>query len=478
MLDKATTPKMGEFPPRGSGVSGREETPPSAAWAHPWELSPAWDWRPGKILLGQWNGRLIADPDQKEVKRNGDDRGIFTLAASRAGKTRTVLVPNLRRYPGSMLVIDPKGELARRTADFRFRNFAQDVAVIDPFGVSGFESALYNPLDELDPSSDTFIDDVGLVSDALIVDLDKDPHWTDSAKTLIILIILFMFVTDGPKTLTRLRRILLGSEGRLAGGDDGQDNLFRRMAERTEFDGLLALMAEGFLDKSERELGSVLSTAREQTRFLDSRPLARTLQASSVKLSDLKKRAMTIYYCLPAGRLATHYRWLRLAITLGLLELERDPTVPDHPVLFLLEEFAALQYMRPIERAAGFMAGFGVRLWSVLQDISQLKALYPKSWETFVGNAGVIQAFGNMDLATTDYLSKLLGTTQVVQTQKVWTSASAMGAGDNGLREHFRDVPLLAPSEVAASFARETNRQLLLVPGRPPIYLEKVRDNG
>ena len=42
-----------------------------------------------------------------------DDRPMVTIAGARAGKTSTVLEPNLLLYPGSMVVLDPKGELAR-----------------------------------------------------------------------------------------------------------------------------------------------------------------------------------------------------------------------------------------------------------------------------------------------------------------------------------------------------------------------------
>ena len=54
-------------------------------------------------------------------------------------------------------------------------------------------SASYNPLDELDLNAETFVDDAGLVADALIIDSKQEVHWTDAAKTLILAIILFMF---------------------------------------------------------------------------------------------------------------------------------------------------------------------------------------------------------------------------------------------------------------------------------------------
>jgi type IV secretion system protein VirD4 len=155
--------------------------------------------------------------------------------------------------------------------------------------------------------------------------------------------------------------------------------------------------------------------------------------------------------------------------------LERSP-VPRGalPVWFVLEEFPALGHMRSIETAAGLMAGFGVKLWSVLQDLTQLQTHYSKSWETFLGNAGIIQAFGNADVTTTEHLSKLLGSTQVNERQVVRLSAQAQTHGDPGFREHLRSVKLLDPNEITRLFSRESNRQLIISPGRPPIYMERL----
>ena len=61
--------------------------------------------------------------------------------------------------------------------------------------------------------------------------------------------------------------------------------------------------------------------------------------------------------------------------------------------------------MRQIEDAAGQIASYGVKLWPILQDLGQLKALYKERWETFMGNAGVLQFFGNNDLTTLEWIS-------------------------------------------------------------------------
>ena len=156
--------------------------------------------------------------------------------------------------------------------------------------------------------------------------------------------------------------------------------------------------------------------------------------------------------------------------------MERHP-VPygQLPVWFVLEEFAALGHMRSIETAAGYMAGYGVKLWTILQDLTQLKTHYPKSWETFLGNAGIIQAFGTVDATTNEYLSKLLGQTTISEVQKTRVTSRGMAEGDTGSRENLRSLSLLDAAEISYYFARETGRQMIISPGRPPIYIDRLK---
>jgi type IV secretion system protein VirD4 len=62
------------------------------------------------------------------------------------------------------------------------------------------------------------------------------------------------------------------------------------------------------------------------------------------------------------------------------------------------------------------MRGFGVQLWPVLQDLGQLTTLYPKRWESFIANAGVVQAFAPGDLKTAEWMSRRAGDTTVAVT--------------------------------------------------------------
>src|SRR6202011_5451272 len=113
---------------------------------------------------------------------------------------------------------------------------------------------------------------------------------------------------------------------------------------------------------------------------------------------------------LPADRLATHANFLRLVVTSALRALLRSPPSDKlPPVLFLLDEFARLGYLPPIETAMGIARGFGVQIWPILHDLNQLTALYKERWQTFIDNAGVLSAFAPRDLFTAKYLCDLCG---------------------------------------------------------------------
>lgn len=448
------------FPPRGSGLPDRANTPPSQAWGHPWELARTWDWRRGMVLFGEWEERRLGF---------NDDRHGVTVAGARSGKTSTVLTPNLLRYPGSVVVIDPKGELARDCVVHR-EAFGQRVFVLDPFNETGQASGSYNPFDELGFGKlEHVAADAAQIADALVIGNPRDPHWTDSAKNLVRGLSLHLLSSTAAVTLRELRRVLNGTPAEL-------DRLFTAMSNSDAFDGVVSNIGASFLGKLQaggRELQGILSTAQEQTAPLDD--IVGITDRSDFRLSDLKKGNLSVFLVLPGMRMGTHYRWLRLMIQQALCAVERNPVAQGGlPVWFMLEEFPALGHMRSIETAAGLMAGFGVKLWAVLQDLTQLQTHYPKSWETFLGNAGFIQAFGNSDVTTTEHLSKLLGMTQVMDRHDIRVSGSALSHGDTGRRENPRSVRLLDPYEITRHFSRETNRQLILVPGRPPIYMNRL----
>ncbi len=222
-------------------------------------------------MLGKHQGQLLG---------YGDDKPIVTVAAARSGKTATVLKPALFTYPGSMLVLDPKGELAAETAEHRRRILGQDVYVLDKDNCSGVPAASFNPLAELDRSSPTIVDDVDAMCETIIMDEggSEGSHWTNSARALARGLILHVLQMPQEEcNLVTVKQLLslthpalqqlqakLQAEGSKDAAEATQNALFMEMAAQgNAFGGALAGAGTSFLRKASRERSSIISTAED-----------------------------------------------------------------------------------------------------------------------------------------------------------------------------------------------------------------------
>lgn len=390
----------------------------------------------GSLVCGRsWIGEAF--DDLSTPLGHADDRHVCLVSGSRGGKGVGVIVPNLCFWPGSTIVIDPKGENATVTAQRRGAGSAyahamgQKVCILDPFDEVALPNTLkahYNPLDAIDPESDLAVDDAARVAASLIVIENRnEPYWEEAARNLVRGLILH--VLSAPylrqhRNLVTVRRLLtqgdwLRIERLRKAGDTVQppfEQLWSSMQRNHAFNGVVAGIGEQMATmaaQADRQFSGVLEAARTNTEFLDSIPMQRVLEHSDFDLGELKTnpRGLSIYLTLPARYMETHYRWLRLMITLAIGEMERIKTRPasGHPTLFLLDEFAGLRRMEVIEHAAAQAAGFGVKFLFVVQNLAQLAELYDKSWETFFGNSGLKLFFQVDDDFTRSYLVRQLG---------------------------------------------------------------------
>lgn len=474
------------------GVEGRlriESRLPRARFATRQEvLQHRFKDRSGDIFLGVVDGvtRAYERPDGRiEYRTAGgvligmrDDRHMFTCAATRTGKGRGVIIPNLLCYGGSCLCIDPKGENANRTAGWRHAGLGQQVKILDPFGVtearlSAFRAS-FNFLAGLTLDNPTIVEDAGLIADALVVADSKESHWTETARDFIEGVILHVvtspdFAAD-ERHLPTVADLISGRRMELA-------DLLTEMISNSCLSGRIVAAARALSEKHDAEQAGVVSTARRNLRFLNYDAIRNACSRHDFNLEDLKRQQMTVYLCLPALRMESCARWLRLFVNLTLGAMERVPTPPPTPVLMLLDEFPVLQHMKELETAAGLLAGLGVKLWPISQDLTQLKQLYEKRWETFLGNSGVLQFFGPADATTLDWISKRLGqTTLTVVNQGALSHEQRNAHGASGRGEQQQTVSLLTPEEVSRYFGRNDRycRQLVIVPGERPFVLQRA----
>lgn len=421
------------------------------------------------LIVGRENlrgGRLL---------RYDGEQHLITIAPTRSGKGVGAIIPNLLTAKRSILCIDPKGENARVTVQARQR--MGPVNVLDPFGVSGVPTAAFNPLDSLDEDSPELAEDAALLADALVYDPPGqagEAHWNEEAKALIAGLILYVVCHEGPeaRNLTTVRALLTGPP-------DEFHKLLSVMQKSKCADGLVARAANRHLSKTGREAAGVLSSAQRHTHFLDSRRMTAVLERSDFRFEDLKSGLCTVFLVLPPERLNTHSRWLRLLVAQAIGALARSSARPGRPVLLLLDEFAALGRLEPLEQAFGLMAGYGLQLWPILQDLHQLWSVYGERAGTFLSNAGLIQVFNVGDVETASWVSKSIGSaTMAYQTAGTSVSKSpgrfflSQTTTSTSTADHLTRRELLTPDEV---MRLDSSLEILLRQGLPPVVAQKVR---
>lgn len=385
-------------------------------------------------------------------------RHFLSVAPTRSGKGVSLIIPNLLLYKGSVVVIDPKGENAWITAEYRREVLKQKTIILDPWGevnrrygdLAGEQETVahFNPLSILNPESEHYADDIAYLADALIINQGKDPHWDDSARELVAG--LMAYVVEHPEyrkapTLKMLRILLSKPISEISGiAEDaiklGSDSLAARKLGRFAIDS--------------KETSSIISTALTQTAFLDSKTLADNMKESDFSFEDLINGQATIYVVLPVDKLQTYGRWLRLMVSIGIRTVARNVEPLPLPCVYFLDEFGSIGKLSAVSQAYGLMAGLQMIIWAFVQDLNQLKRDYPDEWETFIGNSQAVTFMNVMDQFTAKYLSELCGVTtveRVSQTTADRRQGGFLSPADpnySAMADQVFSRPLIQPAEI------------------------------
>ncbi|MEI2769877.1 MAG: type IV secretory system conjugative DNA transfer family protein [Candidatus Competibacter sp.] len=337
------------------------------------------------------------------------EKHVLIVAGTRGGKGRSLIIPNLWIYKGSVFVLDPKGENAQLTKHERIK--LGPVFAIDPFGVSGLPSARFNPLRYLVGPS--MITDAQTLADALII---GDDHFASSARQLLVGLMLYV-VTEpaltvpdygGPvgRDLITVRRLLMRNLKATL------ESMVTNKAESLEVKTIIADIGAWGKATADDEWSGIKNSAIEQTKWLNSPEMCAVLEdgGTQVDFADYLAGVMSVYVCLPAPYFATFDKWLRLVVAAALDALTKRLAPPPLPVRFVLDEVAQLGNLSKIESALTLSAGYGVQLWGIWQHLKDIERCYPRSGVGgWVSSSGLRLVFAVQDNETIRYFATATG---------------------------------------------------------------------
>jgi len=432
----------------------------SANWATPNDLARFLKGRdgfdtPSSILLGT----LLSDGEQDPagfVHWDGDGH-LLTLAPTRSGKSVTTIIPNLLRYRGSAIVLDPKGELYEATSAWRAANVGP-VYRIAPFDdgtaphTAGFPRHGFNPLARLRSQHQVR----GLAQLMFPRDPNGQEFFNDDAVNFLTGLIQYILHSAPPhrRNLGTVRQAISAPLDR-----------FMEVAAQMAACPIASVReaANNAIGKSrDRGLPNLRDTLHSKLALWSDPALVSLTDRDDIDFAQLKERPATVYITVPFNLLEPYAPFVKVLLKAALDAMLDTPVQPRIPVLFVLDEFLSLGPFADFRNAIRTHAAAGVRLWFFLQDMGTLEEHYPgTAWHAFL-NTSVKQFFGIDDPFTAELVGRYLGNQTVAyrstqtganvsaQMGNWSTDGSAGVAFSSGESIQFLGRPLMTPDEVMA----------------------------
>jgi type IV secretion system protein VirD4 len=419
---------------------------------------------------------FINNPQDEELPEGNGH--LLTIAPTRAGKGTGQIITNLLTWLGSVLVLDVKGENYLLSAGNRRCKMGQNVFHFSPFEE---DTHIWNPImsirTNLNWSESTRKErcqeeeDSCYLTNLLISNSgsEHDDFWETQAKSFLKGLLLYVRTADltlkkedinnsdlqhrvSERSMRDVRRLLTLNE-------DGFSSLLDDMCESKrnhirEAGNILNRLLSG-----EGKTGqSIIAMLLKQTNVWSfervhiatykssANPDDREPAPNNFDFSQMRDGNTSIYLIIPPEYLSEYRSVLRVMIGVAMRDLKDSYTTDSKyhdqpPVLLILDEFPQLGYMKPIEDALSYLAGYGVRFWFFVQDISQLKLHYQNSWQTFIANTETKCFFGINDLETAKLVSEMIGTATVDQFSYTnGTSSSYTNGYQNGYLNNYSET--------------------------------------
>jgi type IV secretion system protein VirD4 len=422
------------------------------------------------ILVGRYRGNFLALPGQLSV---------MLSAPTRSGKGVGVVIPNLLNWPDSVVVLDIKGENFDITAGCRARH-GQAVFAFSPFDEQA-RSHRWNPLSAVRTDPLHRVGDLLAIGQVIFPNegssTSSEAFFNDQARNLFLGIGLVLLETpDLPRTIGEMLRQSSGK------GQPLKDHLTTAIKQRQDdgkpLSGECIDALQRLLGNSENTLSSIVATFNAPLLIFADAVVDAATSANDFKLEDLRNRRMSIYVRVPPHRLANARPLLNVLLTqvinLNTRSLPEQSSASRVQCLLINDEFAAMGRVGVIASAAAFLAGYDLRLLTVVQAMSQLDAVYgDKEARTFATNHGLQILFAPREQRDAEEYSAMLGHfTERATSRGRSRSFSSHGHTTLSRNESDQRRALLLPQEFKELGA---DKMVIVMENCKPILGDKIR---
>ena len=395
------------------------------------------------------------------------------VGGSGSGKTRFLAKPNLMLANASFIVTDPKGEMLRAVGNL----FLEEGYVLRVFDlIDPSKSDCYNPFCYIRKDADVF----KLIDNFIKNTTPKgakanDPFWEKSETALDAALMLYL-LHEAPVEDQNMETILYMIEngGAKEEDDDYQsplDLLFEALEEEQP-DHIAVRQYHIFKQAAGKTAKSILVSAAVRLASFTLPEIQRITASDDMELGKLGERKQAIFCIIPDSNDASLNFLVGMLYTQAFQELYyqadkiHQGALPV-PVRLMFDEFANVALPDGYARLQATMRSRNIMSTIILQNISQLKALFKDDWEGIIGNADSFVYLGGNEQSTHKYISELLGK------ETIDTRTSSQSKGRNGsFSQNFQQTgrELMTPDEVRRL---DNKNAIVLIRGEEPVIDEK-----
>jgi len=394
---------------------------------------------------------------------NGEQPHSLVVAPTRAGKGVGIVIPTLLTFNGSVLALDVKGELFELTSRARLKR-GDRIFKFSPLDKDG-KTHCYNPVLDIVamPPERRFTETRRLAVNLIEAKGKGAEGFIDGARDLFVAGILACIERGNPT---------IGAVYDLFASPGEKYKLFAQLAEESGIAEVTRIF-DNMAGNDTKIITSYTSVLGDGGLNLWADPMIKNATSrSDFSIYDLRRDPTSIFLCVSPNDLEVIAPLVRLFFQQTVSILQRSMPGKDEifEVLFLLDEFKHLGRLEAIETAITTIAGYKGRFMFIIQSLSALTGAYEQAGKSnFLANTGVQVFMATADDETPEYISKAIGeytftNKSTSYNQKEWWSANISKSEQGAL--------LMRPEQVRLV---DDNKQIVLIKGRPPLHMDKVK---
>lgn len=442
----------------------RGEEHGSARWGDARQICKKYSKKPysQNILLTQ-NFRISLDTHKHRRCLN-----ILVVGGSGAGKSRGFALPNIMQCCCSMVITDPKAELLRKTGGLLEKK-GYEVRVFDL--INPDTSFCYNPFEYVHDDKDV----LRLISNLIQNTTPKgsqssDPFWEKSETALLQALMLYL-LHEAPPEEQNFAMIMemLGSAQAKEEDEDYEsplDILFDRL-EMRDPDSIAVKQYHIYKQAAGKTAKSILISVGVRLAAFNLPQIAKLTNTDELDLSNMGERKVALFCCIPDADTSLNYLvgmiYSQLFQTLYYMADRVHGGALPVPVNCIMDEFPNVSLPNEFEKILATCRSRSIYCSIIIQNMSQLKALFKDSWESLVGNCDEFLYLGGNEKETHKYVSELLGK-ETIDTNTYGQTKGKSGSYSTNFQQSGRE--LLQPDEVRML---DNQNALLFIRGERPI---------